>query len=247
MNYVLPVKTQLKALESLQEVDLKIEGLKKQKAALPSTTKALEDVQAKAKQLLEQKKSLIADLEKTRVQNQSAVNLNNDRLVRSNQKLETVSNTQEYQAASKEIDQLKKLNSTLEDQIKRIQADIETQNTELTKLNSLFDESSKDLLAQKEKNYGVTGDLDSELKNLDNERTPFLSKIEKRILAQYDRVRAAKLGVGVAPAVGGRCGGCNMVIAPQLYNELHKDNAIHQCPSCHRIFYLPTSSENKSE
>ena len=46
------------------------------------------------------------EVEKVQRQTQAALDLNKDRLARANTKLESVQNSQEFQAANKEIDQL---------------------------------------------------------------------------------------------------------------------------------------------
>src|SRR5688572_25450050 len=103
MAQPLPLREQLKALEHLQELDLNIDALRKKKAALPTALKAAEDTFSRAKSALDARKNALAEAEKLKRQTQAAVELNNDRVTRAKGKLESVQNTNEYQAATKEL------------------------------------------------------------------------------------------------------------------------------------------------
>lgn len=243
MTQPYPLREQLKALEHLQELDLKIENLKKRKAALPAALKSLDDSFRKIRTTVETRKSALGEIEKVQKQTQAALELNKDRLARANSKLETVQNSQEFQAANKEIDQLKKLNTTLEEQLKKSKLDTDSGNKDLETLGAELEKVKAELDAQTATVNTQVGELDGEISNLLQERGKYTPTIERRILSQYDRVRGARAGVGFVPAIGGRCSGCNMMVPPQLFNEVQKATAVHSCPSCHRILFVPASGQ----
>lgn len=242
MSQVLPLREQLSALERLQELDLKIDGLKKKRATIPGALKALDDVFNKARVALETKRGAIAELEKLERQAQAAMDLNKDRVSRANAKLESVQNTQEFQAASRELEQLRKQAIQLEDQIKKGRSDIEAAQKDEALLVEGFEKAKAARDAQAAELDGQTGQVDGEVSSLLGERQKHTVSVETRILSQYDRVRTARGGLGIVPAVGGRCSGCNMMVPPQLYNEVQKALQVHQCPSCHRILFVPAAN-----
>ncbi len=239
MTQPLPVREQLKALEQLQELDLKIDNLRKKKAELPQALKTIEDAFSKMRVTVEAKKNAIGEIEKAQRQTQAAIDLNNDRLTRANSKLETVRNGQEFTAANKEIDQLKKMNLSLEEQIKKAVQDIETGKKELTDLEGRLTQLQEDRDAQLSAISGQGGQLDEQITALDGERKPFTSQVERRILSLYDRIRGVRNGLALVPAVGGRCAGCNMMVPPQLYNLVQRGVEVQFCPSCNRILFSP--------
>ena len=59
MNQPLPLREQLRALEHLQELDLKIDNLKRNKDALPTPLKTLDDSLNKLKTALQCKRKSI--------------------------------------------------------------------------------------------------------------------------------------------------------------------------------------------
>jgi predicted nucleic acid-binding Zn-ribbon protein len=238
----LPLSGQLKALECLQEVDLKIDSLKKNRSLLPAQIKALEDGVLKLKFSVEAKKKSVDDIEKSQRQTQAAQELNRDRLTRANSKLEAVGNSQEFQAANKEIEQLKKLNTSLDEQTKKAHLDIESLNKAAVELGTQLEKQMGEKEAQSALLNTQSSRLDADIASLTAERKQFVSQVEPRILSQYERIRGARAGIGIVPAVGGRCKGCNMMVPPQLFIEIQRASQLHQCPSCQRLLFVAVPS-----
>ena len=239
MTNTLPVAQQMKSLESLQELDLKIDQLKKSKAALPVALKAADGELAKAKAAVEAKKKGIEEAEKALRQSRAAMDLNKDRESRSASRLEAVRNSQEFQAVNKEVEQLKKLNTTLEEQIKKSEQEIAAANAELKTLEGRMTDAQSAREAQASTLSGEGQNLDAQINELLAQRKQFTPGVEPRVLAQYDRVRVARNGLGISPAAGGRCKACNMMVPPQMFNEiLQGKGGVHQCPSCYRLLYV---------
>ncbi|MBC7693533.1 MAG: hypothetical protein H7222_17335 [Methylotenera sp.] len=243
MTQPLPLKDQLDVLESLQELDRKIDALKKSKVGLPVGLKAVEDSYQKLRTSYDIKKAAIADLEKTQRQTQAALELNQDRATRASGKLEAVSNTNEFQAANKEMEQLKKLSASLDEQLKKTAQDLATATAELAAMTQKFEASKTDRDAHASALHDQEKKLDTEIGVFMNERAQFTSKVEPRMLTYYDRTRAGRAGLGISPAVGGRCAACNMAVQPQVYNDVLRGTAMQTCTSCHRILYVPKSQQ----
>ena len=241
MNQALSLTEQLKKLASLQEIDLKIDSIKKNQSSLPIGLKAADDSLKKVQALLEVKKSADAELVKSTQQTQAAWELNQERLTRSQTKLEAVQTSQEFQAVNKEIEQLKKLNASLDEQKKKLSSEREV----LTREMAVYDEQLKKLNqekdAQTQSMNGQDRQLRGDLEGLLSARVEFTQGVEVRLLNQYERIRGARAGLGITAAVGGRCRACNMMVPPQLFNELQRGSALHSCPSCNRILYAMSS------
>lgn len=234
---------QLQALEQLQRIDLQIDELKRKKAQIPVELKKIDQEIAGIQAQISQKEAGIAEIEKTLRQTQAAIDLNSDRMARANGKLEAVSTGQEFQSATKEIEQLKKLNGSLEEQRAKANSDTEGLQQQIEEIRKSLDEKKATRDSQAQALGGQGAEIDSELEKLSSERSQFTPKVDRPLLSRYDRVRGARGGQGIAMAVGGRCKACNMILPPQLFNEVQKLRAVQSCPSCSRILTLP--SENK--
>ena len=246
MSQALPLREQMRALENLQELDLRIDSLKKKRDSLPAALKALEDSLTKTKQIFEARKNAVAELEKTKRQTHAGLELNKDRLTRSMGRLEQIKNSQEFQAVNKEIDQLKKLNTQLEEQLKKSDTDIAAAAAELTKLEGELGTVQSQYDSQQTEVSGEKGQIETQITQFIAERTQYTTKVERPTLSLYDRVRAARGGLGCVPALGGRCKGCNMMVPPQLYNEIQRASNLHSCPSCNRILLVASSQQGSS-
>lgn len=241
MSQNLPLNQQLKALEQLQELDLKIDQLKKNKIVLPVSLKTLEVQLQKSRSLVEAKNTVLGELEKTQRQTRAALDLGKDRMARSNTRLESVKNSQEFQAVSKEIEQLKKMNTSLEEQLKKGDQEVDLIRKEQERFQAEVEKIQTERDAQATLLSSEGGKLDQEIDGLMTERAKFTPQVDTRTLALYDRVRPARKGLGIVPVDGGRCQGCNMMVPPQLYIQVCKNEVIHNCPSCHRIIFVPSA------
>ena len=237
-----PLSEQLKALEQIQELDLKIDQLKKSKGALPETLRSMDVAASKLQTNMTAKNQALLEIDKVARQTKAAQDLNRDRMGRSETRMVSVQNSQEYQAANKEVEQAKKLAITLDEQSKKSETDANTLKKDIADLTTQHDKIKAERDAQASVLAGQNSKLDGEITTLTAERASFTSRVDRPLLSQYDRVRGARQGVGFTSAIAGRCKGCNMMVPPQLYNEIRKLNAIHACPSCHRILYVPADS-----
>lgn len=233
------LKEQLLTLSKIQELDLKILKIENEKNALPQKLKETDLKISTLTKTLEIQNKKREDLDKNLKQSKAALDLNNDRMERSSKRVEEVQNTNEFQAVSKEIEQLKKLNESLSTQLTGIEAEKSKIDAVITEKNAEIQQLENEKNAQLSENSGVETTLNTELEKLLGERKELTSGVQKSTLLKYDRVRSARAGVGLSAAVGGRCTSCNLGVPPQMFNELHKGQDLHSCPSCQRLLFIP--------
>ena len=70
-------------------------------------------------------------------------------------------------------------------------------------------------------------------------REKLVVQLEKDVLTKYDQVKRKKPNNAVVAALDGACGGCNMKLPPQLFNQLASAKSLEVCPRCQRIVYRP--------
>lgn len=232
------LQDQLKALVQIQELDFKIDQLKKNQGGMPAALKTQEDSFNKAKALVDAKNAALAEVEKVQRQARAAIDINQDRVNRSNTRMESVQNSQEYAAMNKELDQLKKLSITLHEQLKKAEVDFTAGQQELAKLVAQFEQIQQKRDEQRTQMSAELAQSEGAIAKIVADRAQFIPQVENRLLAQYDRVRGSRAGLGISPAVSGRCKACNIMIPPQQYNEILRGKTLHSCSSCHRILFV---------
>ena len=159
-------------------------------------------------------------------------------------KLTSVKNSKEYEAVLKELDILKKEINTSEYRILELTDILDT-------LTSKLEESKKDLEAQENilnEKLSVKDDEDKEkkreLEEAQNVRAEVSSKIKRQLFAKYETIRKARNNLAIVRIENETCTGCYMKVPPQLYVEVKKDRAVHQCPNCQRFLYFLNDETN---
>jgi predicted nucleic acid-binding Zn-ribbon protein len=108
----------------------------------------------------------------------------------------------------------------------------------------------------------------AEIKRLENERLKDLDEREHlqarrkevttglsgSVLELYERIRTYRTGAAVAEVRNGLCTACNVLLRPQVYNEIRSNEAVLTCENCNRIVYYiepstegPTGGEQNAE
>ena len=234
-----PLRTQLETLANLQELDLKIDRVRKDRDALPGVLAAQDKAIA---QLMAQLKVKTAELDQLNYavgKVKAAQDLNSDRLNRSSSRTgEGINRNEAFQANMREIDQGKRLATNLETQLTKSTEDAAKASEVVTGLKAQLAKLQEERANQAAALDQQAAKFSKEIEALSGERGQFTSKVEPRMLTQYDRIRGARAGLGIVPIVtGGRCMGCNRVGPPQMFIEVQKANTLHSCPSCNRLVY----------
>jgi uncharacterized protein len=246
VNQTLPLNEQLLKLEQLQELDLKISQLEQRKQELPLALGELDQKLATLQEMRNEKKTLQEAAEKSHKQIQAALQLHQERAEKATAKLEGVSNPQEFQAANKEIDQLKKFSDDLEKESIQVNEKLKAFESEMGKIQEEVEKIEAER-AEKASAVGAeVGKFQAELNKMLEKRNEAITGLDRRILSRYDRVRKARAGVGIVPAIEGNCTGCNMMIPPQLYNVIQQGQELKDCPSCQRILFVPQQRKETS-
>src|SRR6185295_5037894 len=114
-------------------------------------------------------------------------------------RLEQVANSTEFQAVQRELEQLRKMILSLEEQIKKSGTEIEAANTQLGTLTAELDKVQGEHDQQAGVVSGQTTSFDSDIGSLTKERAKYTGLVDRPTLSQYDRVRVARGGLGIVP------------------------------------------------
>lgn len=229
---------QITTLVKLQRIEIEISSIKKQLNTVDQRIEGLDKKLMDFNETIEVQKSMITELNEKYRAYESDLQMHLDSIKKSEAKLTSVKTNKEYQSSLKEIDDLKNMNSRIEDdmiafldRIEDAENVLEAKTAEFSKLESQL-KTDKEII-QKEAEEGRR-----RLGNLDAEWKTFSGNIEAALLATYNQIKenhAYEMGiVAVKDAV---CQGCHMNIPPQMYNELQRGDSLKRCPICERIIY----------
>ncbi len=228
---------QIKQLVELQHVDDKIFVVKQELEEAPLQVEALRErfneeeakiakINDKLQHMREQQKRLDMDLE-----DEAA------RLKKSKSKLMQVNNSKEYQAMSREMDNMERSTKTHEEERIALREEIEIQEELLKDAEAVRDELKIDLATKEAGLIERVNSANEELEKLNTIRKETGSDVPERILERYEFIRRRLEHPVIVPVKNSVCTGCNIAIPPQTFIEIQRGQQIWSCPNCQRLIY----------
>lgn len=161
------------------------------------------------------------------------------KIARSKTRMNEVKTNKEYQAILKEIEDIKKEIRGKEDEaleymekIDLLSKQVKAEEKELGSHKERIEAEKKILLAESER-------VKERLDRLEAIVATVREQVDPALLKRSDNLVQQRSGIAVAACEGGVCQVCHLNIPPQKYIELMQDEAIMQCPHCHRFIYWP--------
>jgi hypothetical protein len=232
------LKREIEILIKLQAVDLELYQSERFHQKYPEKLKKLEKKIEEEQVRFQQTKERLEGLQKERKQKEKDLEIEAERVKKAEEKLASVKTNKEYQAAVKEIETLKQINSAKEDEILLVMEEIDTlqdeqkkKEKELGEKMKAFQEEKKKL-EEEEQKFGAVSEENKVL------REDLVRELEINLLRQYMIIKEKRNGLAVVSVKKGTCSGCSMHIPPQLYNDILTNEHIITCPSCNRILYV---------
>jgi len=231
------IQEQINILVEVQGVELEIHQADRLVNSLSNEATALDQTMAECEALASSEKAALDDLKKAYRDLESEAKVNAEMIVKSNEKLRAVKTNKEYQSILKEIDEIRKKNSSIEDRmleqletIESAEAAIKAKKAELAGFVQSYQEK-KEAFAAKEKRERQA------VEALNEKKARISATANPEFITVLDDVKKKVRGLAVVPVQQAICMGCHMNIPAQLYNELQRFDELRFCPHCHRIIY----------
>lgn len=231
------IQEQINILVEVQDVEVEIIQADRQINALDNEVLALDHAADERKAGVTTEKTIIEDLRKSYRELESESKINAEMIIKSNEKLRAVKTNKEYQSTLKEIEDLQKKNSSIEDMMLEQLEKIESAET-VAKQKEI--ELSEFIASCREKKETLAVKAQRErqaLETLNEKKRQISAKADPKMITALDDVKKKVRGMPVVPAKQATCMGCHMNIPAQLYNELQRFDELRFCPHCHRIIY----------
>lgn len=229
------MQNDLEMLQKLQNIDYELEELDRSKDYLPDMIKNLkkeiEEVSGTLKESEErltqqvlQRKKLELDIEEI-----------NSELSKLQKQMRDIKTNREYDALVTEIANRKKKISDNEEELLKTLAEIDELQEKVKEYKEKLAEVDKNNRIQLD---SLTKEMDSigiKIKQKQDERKNVSVRINKLMLATYERVKKVKGGAAVVPVKKRACSGCYKSLPPQKIQEIKKGESLITCDSCGRI------------
>ena len=236
-------REKLKALEELQQVDLKIRDLTAEAEKHPARLRQIEAERNQAKAHLDTTRGRLADNERARRQNEQLLQMEKDKVRKWESRLNELKTPREYAALARELDIAKKTNQTADEEIKRLAGEYGEVRKQVDAAEQGLAEKEGVVAREGAEIKSVLDSLQERMLELEAERKRLVELCDRSLVSKYERIRKQRGGVAVAPVVGGTCKGCQRNIPPQMANNLLTGTEILSCPNCHRFIYAAEEPE----
>ena len=228
----------LKMLDELQEIDLKIDGFKGERDALLEELALLDGKVAAAEADIAEKNNELALFEEEKLGLDENLAAEGENIGRSEGRLKEIKTQKEYQAVSKEITTARKLKAELEEQALQKIGRIEELKADIAGLAENLTALKENIASQKGEVQGKMNLLEERITADVTGREELVKALPSSMLRRYTLLREQRRGIAVVEAKAGSCLGCNMNLPPQLYNTLFRGDELITCPHCQRILVL---------
>ncbi len=159
------------------------------------------------------------------------------RLKKSEEYLKNVTSNTEYQTLLREIDDNKKRNSELENQMIEFLDQIEEREKEVDgkkeTVGAVSTQTSREISEIEENSVSER----RELEKIFDKKETIAAKLDTSLYKRFNNILEQSAGKGIVPVTNLICGGCYMNIPPQMYIELQRGESLYFCPQCHRMIY----------
>ena len=239
---------ELKKLVNLQTVDSEIFKLEEELDILPDSNDALEEQIVEKENKIKELKNAIDIQVDEKEKRDSIYKKNEDQLKTITGKQSAIRNKEEYNALLREIDNIKRFNRDLGDEIAEISREIEAKTEELNITKEQFTKEIEDFKKQIAANTKRMEELDKTIDKLYDEREKLAKNIRPVVYNKYQRILDNSTnGKAIAMAEHRVCLGCNMTLPPELYNMVLRAVRIEVCPNCQCILIPGDNSKTHSD
>ena len=238
------MRNQITALEALQQLDLELRELEDDLEKYPQEISRFNQEIENTKQSLAEGKEEINQIRKRKMESESKLFGNKDKIKKAEVKLFEIKTYREYEALQKEIGDVKKANADLEEHILKEMETLEGLEAEVKEKENTLNEKKKEYDKIIDIYTRKISEITKAYEIKKQEKKKMVSLINPEILTLYERIRRRN-GVVIVQARNELCTGCNMNIPPQLFNEVLTSKRMIQCPNCHRILYCEETTEDE--
>jgi uncharacterized protein len=231
------LREQLALLIELQKMESAAGRITTKKKDLPIRMDELETTFTGFSAVVETRREQLEALRKRRKEKDKQLQMGQETLKRTRERLLEVKTNREYQSMLKEIETFETKNSHVEDEIISLLEELDVFEKEMKTNEAELDEQRR---RYEEDKAEMAKELNSVAKELDicaRKSEEIRKKIPAELLRKYEQIKNATRGVAVVAVWKEVCDGCHMSMPPQFYNELQKSNELMTCPNCNRIIY----------
>src|SRR5271157_2675821 len=236
----------IEKLLELQIADKEIRRLQEEVAALPKRVAAIEQKLAGTKAQLEKTRTAAKSDEANRKKFEANIKDLQAKISKYRDQSLDVKTNDQYKALLHEIQFAEQEIRLNEDRILEVMINVDAREKEVKAAEAELKAETAEIEKEKEEARKVTAEDQKKLSEWNAKRDGLRQAISEDILRHYERVMKFR-GSGLAEVRDHKCMGCQVMLRPQIYNEVRNGEKVMFCESCQRIYHYNPANEVKPE
>ena len=233
-------------LLALQEADLQIRKLQDEIAELPKRIAVIEQKLAGTKAQLEKARAAAKADEANKKKYETAIQDLQGKISKYRDQSLDVKTNEQYKALLHEIQFAEQEIRINEDRILELMLNVDSREKEVKAAEAELKAETAEIEREKEEARRVTAEDQKKLSEWNSRRDGLRQGIDSELLRRYERVMKFR-GSGLAEVRDHKCMGCQVMLRPQIYNEVRNGEQVVYCDSCQRVLYFDPANEPKRE
>jgi len=231
------VSTTIERLLIIQERDRTIARLAREAKDLPERKKQLESRLSAHKDSLHKTQEDLKKAQAAIKQLEGDIEAARQKISKFREQQYQIKDNVQFKALDHEISLSQKGIRELEDRELILMEQVEQARSALQARESDLGKEQGRVEAEQKEFDGRLGELQAEIAKLQADRKALTEGLDPKWLSQYDRIFKRSGDYALVPVERGACGGCHMVLPPQLVHDARKGLTMAQCNYCARLLY----------
>jgi predicted nucleic acid-binding Zn-ribbon protein len=233
---------EIENLLRLQEADKEIRRLQDEVAELPKRVAAIEHKLADTKAQLEKAQAAVKADEASRRKYETTIADLRGKISKYRDQSLDVKTNEQYKALLHEIQFAEKEIASTEDQILELMVNADARDKQVKAAQAELKAEAAEIEKEKIEARQVTAEDEKQLTEWRAKRDQMRSGVGEDLLRHYERVAKFR-GSGISEVRDHKCMACQVMLRPQIYNDVRTGQQTVVCDSCQRVLYFNPANE----
>jgi predicted nucleic acid-binding Zn-ribbon protein len=233
---------EIENLLRLQEADKEIRRLRDEIAELPKRVAAIEHKLADTKAQLEKAQAAVKADEATRRKYETTISDLRGKISKYRDQSLDVKTNDQYKALLHEIQFAEKEIAATEDKILELMLNADARDKGVKAAQAELKAETAEIEKEKTDTRLRTAEDEKQLGEWSGKRDQKRAGVNEDLLRHYERVSKFR-GTGISEVSDHKCMACQVMLRPQIYNDVRTGQQTVICDSCQRILYFNPANE----
>jgi predicted nucleic acid-binding Zn-ribbon protein len=224
-------------VNQLQSLDQRIAALEKEVAELPRHITAIEKTLESHLRKLEADKAALSANQKDRKALDLEIQTQQQKISKLRDQMLQAKTNEQYRAFQHEIEYAENAIRKAEDKILELMSASEPLEANVKQAEGALKQEQKAVDAEKVRARERTAVDQAELEKVRGQHKEIFGSLPRSSASAYERIRKKWKGLVSSEVVEGRCTACQMMLRPQVFQDLRKGSELMFCESCGRFLY----------